>query len=138
LSIRIFYDEIDFKFTGWRKTVKIIREVIGKEEKFSGDLNFIITNDKLLRDINVKFLEHDYNTDVIAFDYSKENVISGDIYISLETVKANAVNYNVSLRTELLRVMIHGLLHLLGYDDKTKTDRAIMKGMEDLWLKEIE
>ena len=137
MSIRIFYDEIDFRFTGWRKAQKIIRKVIGKQKKFSGDLNFIITNDKNLRKINVRFLEHDYNTDVITFDYSSENVISGEIYISLETVKQNSVNYNVSLRNELFRVIIHGVLHLVGYDDKTEEDWRIMKGMEDLWLKEI-
>lgn len=138
MSIRIFYDEIDFRFIGWRETVKTIKKVIRKEKKFSGDLNFILTTDKILREINVTYLEHDYNTDVITFDYSSENVISGEIYISLETVKENAVNYNVSLRTELLRVMIHGVLHLLGYDDKTDKDRVIMKAMEDLWLKEMD
>lgn len=137
MSIRIFYDEIDFRFTGWKKAEKIIRKVIGKEQKISGDLNFIITNDKNLREINVRFLEHDYNTDVITFNNSSENVIRGEIYISLETVKQNSVNYNVSLRNELFRIIIHGVLHLVGYDDKTEKDWRIMKGMEDLWLKEI-
>jgi len=135
LSIRIFYDETDFRIKDWRKVVKLVNEVIAKEQKISGDLNFIITNDNNLRKINVQFLEHDYNTDVITFDYNSENVVNGEVYISLETVKENSVNYNVSLRVELLRVIIHGVLHLVGYDDKTEEEKLEIRRMEDLWLR---
>ena len=134
MSIRIFYDETDFRIKDWRKVVKLVNEVIAKEQKISGDLNFIITNDNNLRKINVQFLEHDYNTDVITFDYNSENVVNGEVYISLETVKENSVNYNVSLRVELLRVIIHGVLHLVGYDDKTEEEKLEIRRMEDLWL----
>jgi len=103
----------------------------------SGDLNFIITDDITVRKINIQFLEHDYNTDVITFNYNEDDIINGEVYISLDSVKLNSSNYNVSLDEELNRVIIHGVLHLVGYDDKSKENKVVMREQEDLWLNEI-
>lgn len=103
-----------------------------------GDLIFIVTDDREIRKINKEFLKHNYNTDVIAFNYNEGNILNGEIYISIETVKKNSVNYKVSSTEEFIRVMIHGTLHLCGYDDKSSVERKIMIQKGEDWISGIE
>jgi rRNA maturation RNase YbeY len=134
LSIRIFYDEVDFRLKGWKRVKKVIEKVISDEKKISGDLIFILTNDTFIKKLNKKFLKHNYYTDVISFDYGDEKTVEGEIYISIDRVKINALNYKVSYNLELLRVFIHGVLHLCGYEDKSKKERSEMRRKEDFWM----
>lgn len=134
MSIKIFYDEIDFRLKGWRKVKKVIEKVISDEKRISGDLIFILTNDTFIKNLNAKFLKHNYYTDVISFDYGNGKKVEGEIYISIDTVKLNAINYKVSYNLELLRVIIHGILHLCGYEDKSKEGRKEMRKKEEFWI----
>lgn len=137
MKISVYYDKVRFRLKNWRKTKDIIDKVIRNEGKISGDLYFIITNDGTLRRMNVEFLNHDYFTDVISFDYSEGNIINGEVYVSIDTVKRNSEWYNVKLNEEVNRVMVHGILHLLGYDDKTKNEKEKMHYLENKWLEQM-
>ena len=111
-----------------------IKKVVGKEGKKMKDLSFIFCDDMELLNKNSKYLNHDTLTDILTFDYSENNNISGDIYISIDRVKENAKTYKVTFENELDRVMIHGVLHLLGYKDKSKKDQKAMREKEDFYL----
>ena len=137
MSVRIFYDNTDFRLNGSRKTGRIIEKVIVKEKKISGDLIFVFTDDETVRKINIEFLNHDYFTDVITFNYNVNDKVNGEIYISIDRVKENSVNYNVSLKNEILRVMIHGVLHLLGFDDRNSGERRRMRAKEDVCMEDF-
>lgn len=134
MSIRIFYDDAAYRYRGWLKLKELLKEIISGSEMRPGDLSIILTGDLNLRRINVQFLEHDYFTDVITFNYNEDNNINGEVYISIDTVRSNSINYNVSLDNELTRVIIHGVLHLTGLNDKTSLEREVMRKEEDRWL----
>jgi len=108
-----------------------IERIISSESKNSGEVNYIFCDDDYLFKINVNYLDHDTLTDIISFDYSDHLNIQGDIFISIERVKENAEEYNVSLDNELRRVMAHGILHYCGYKDKTEEDSKIMRQKEE-------
>ena len=102
-----------------------------------GNLNYIFCNDDRILEVNKEFLGHDYFTDIITFDYSEPGVVSGDMYISLDTVMTNSFKFHTSYDKELLRVIIHGVLHLCGMNDKGRGERALMEAAEnralDMW-----
>ncbi|GIM58952.1 rRNA maturation RNase YbeY [Capnocytophaga canimorsus] len=108
-----------------------IEKIIASEEKELGELNYIFCDDNYLHQINVQYLDHDTLTDIITFDYTQEQIISGDIFISVERVADNAKDFNVDFQTELLRVMAHGVLHLCGYKDKSDAESNQMRSKEE-------
>ncbi|MFK8265054.1 rRNA maturation RNase YbeY [Capnocytophaga cynodegmi] len=108
-----------------------IEKIIASEEKELGELNYIFCDDNYLHQINVQYLDHDTLTDIITFDYTQEQIISGDIFISVERVSDNAKDFNVDFQTELLRVMAHGVLHLCGYKDKSDAESNQMRSKEE-------
>ena len=106
------------------------------ENKYEGEINIVFTDNQTILQLNKTYLAHNYFTDVIAFSYNESNKVCGDIYISIDTVKENAITYNCSFLEELRRVMIHGLLHLIGYKDKTEKQKKEMRRKESLYLSE--
>lgn len=137
MSIRVFYDKIGFRLKGSGKIKGYLEKVIRDQKMTPGDLNFILTCDDSLIDINRKFLNHDYYTDVISFCYNDGNVLNGEIYISIDTVKENAKRYSVKFNDEVLRVMIHGTLHLCGYVDGSIEERETMNELQNRYIKEF-
>lgn len=108
-----------------------IREVAEKYNFKVGEIAYIFCSDEKILEINQEYLEHDYYTDIITFDYTEKKVISGDIFISLDTVKSNSEQFKTDYETELYRILIHGILHLTGQKDKSPKDRAEMTRKED-------
>tara|TARA_E500000331_G_C16739109_1_gene490094 strand:- start:9 stop:416 length:408 start_codon:yes stop_codon:yes gene_type:complete len=113
---------------------KWLNQVISNEAKEEGDITYIFCDDDYLHEKNIRFLNHNTLTDVITFDYCEGNSVSGDIFISIERVKENSEVFKVDFLTELNRVMVHGLLHLLGYKDKTRRESNLMRRKENYYL----
>ena len=137
--MELYFDteSIDFKLPAVILTRKWIKETVKNEnEKWKvGELSFVFCDDTYLHKMNVEYLNHDTLTDIITFDNSdEENKIEGDIFISVERVRENAVTLKTVFEQELRRVIIHGVLHLCGYKDKTKKDAQIMREKEDFYI----
>ena len=126
-----FNSETSFTLKNQKKLVKWISDVISSEAFQVGEINYIFCNDSYLNKINQEFLNHDTFTDIISFDYKLGKEIGGDIFISIERVLENAEKFNEVFENELHRVMIHGILHFIGYKDKTKKDKTLMRTKED-------
>ncbi len=144
MSIQFFSEDLVFTLPGIRNLRRWIIAAAEEENYSVDELNFIFCTDEYLLDINKKFLNHDYFTDIITFDNSADIVrsesnspnrlISGDLFISIPRVKENAKNLNLKFRNELQRVIIHGALHLMGYTDKGKKEKEIMTRKENYYL----
>ncbi len=128
--IEFFYEDA-FRLENEIRYIQWIGKVLESEEYDLGDLNYIFCDDNYLLEINKKYLDHDTLTDIITFDYTDNKVLSGDIFISIERVRENAAMLDVDVKNELLRVMAHGLLHLMGFNDKNESDIVLMRKKEE-------
>ncbi len=123
--------KIDMPEFNQEKIKAWIIEVANRHDKKVGDLTYVFCDDEKILEVNRQFLQHDYYTDIITFDYSNKRRISGDMFISLDTVKSNAELFNKSFEEEFMRVIIHGVLHLCGINDKGEGEREIMERHEN-------
>ncbi len=126
-----FNYETDFELADAPKHEEWLSEVIESEDFEEGEINYVFCNDEDLLKKNIEFLDHDTLTDIISFDYTMGSLISGDIFISVDRVKENAIDFGVPFEEELRRVMVHGILHYCGYKDKTEADEKEMREKEE-------
>ncbi len=131
MPIQFFTEKTDFKLTQKQVIKNWIKQIIISETKRVGEVSYIFCNDEYLQEINEIYLHHTSLTDIITFDYTEGKMISGDIFISVERVKENAAKFNVAFENELLRVLAHGVLHLMGYKDKKTDEKKQMREMEE-------
>ncbi len=126
-----FNYELEFILQDESLYAEWISQVIQSESKKEGDINYVFCDDDYILQINQQYLNHDYYTDIISFDYCVGNELHGDIFISIDRVRENAADYNVSFEEELKRVLIHGVLHYCGYKDKTEDEELLMRSKEN-------
>lgn len=137
-NFSFFYEEIDFQLKNSPFYISWIEKLITSYQKIPGEITYVFCSDSYLLKLNQDHLNHDTLTDIITFDYSENGIISGDIFISIERVKENSSEFNVDFYAELARVMAHGVLHLIGFNDKTEEEQSKMTEEEnkaiDLYL----
>ncbi|MEX0291608.1 MAG: rRNA maturation RNase YbeY [Flavobacteriaceae bacterium] len=126
-----YHFEFDFHLNQLANYTDWLTRVIENENRSVGQLNYVFCSDEYLLQLNQEYLQHDTFTDIITFDYSEGDEVSGDIYISVERVRDNAIEWREPFERELQRVMVHGVLHMLGYKDKTKEEREEMRSLEE-------
>ena len=129
-----FHYETDFLLENTESFIRWIKNVILEENKELGEVNYIFCDDKYLLEKNIKYLDHNTLTDIITFNYCEGDIISSDIMISIERVMENSSIFENSFSEELNRVMIHGILHLIGYNDKTDGEKEIIRKKEDYYV----
>lgn len=132
--ISYYFQDTDFKFRDRRKTNEWLKLAAESEIRRIGNISIIFCSDNYVLDINQKYLQHDYFTDIITFDYCEGDRLSGDLFISVDSVRENSVEFGTEFKDELNRVIIHGLLHLVGYDDHTEKEIKLMRSKENYYL----
>ncbi len=134
-KLSFFFEDIEFLKLSTGNLQKLVRALIQNEEKKFGDISVIFCSDEYLLKINEQYLGHNYYTDIVTFDYVENSVISGDLFVSVDRVAENAEKYGNPFIEELHRVVIHGVLHLVGYKDKTIEEQSLMREKENFYLK---
>ncbi len=134
MAINIVKADIKFKLDNTRQVKEWLSRVVSEEKHFPGNINIVFTSDNYLREINKEFLQKEYYTDVISFNYSSGAVVDGDILVSVERVKENSEIFSTGFTNELHRAVLHGLLHLLGYRDSNADEKAAMRHKEEQYL----
>ena len=132
--VRYYCEDIKFLFKNKLANNRWLKMVAGSEIKTLGDISIIFCSDNYILDVNIRYLHHDYFTDVITFDYCEGDKRSGDLFISIDSVRENAIEFGTEFDEELHRVIVHGLLLLIGYDDQTPEDQKVMREKEDYYL----
>ena len=130
-------EEVSFSFNNKREVSLWLKSVVSSFQKELGVINVVFCNDQYLLKINQTYLNHDYFTDIITFNYNENNLISGDLFISIDRVKENAINQKMEFNVEIHRVIVHGVLHLCGLNDQSKQEKEIMRGRENLFLQKL-
>jgi probable rRNA maturation factor len=130
MSVSFFNEDVDMPNLNVSSIKKWIIKIINNQEKITGNINYIFCSDLYLLEINKKYLNHDYFTDIVTFDYCEDEIVSGDIFISVDRVAENSEIYK-SGNTELYRVIVHGILHLLGFNDSSIEEQTEMRAKED-------
>ena len=136
--VAFYFEDTDFKLRHKTRIKEWLRLVAESEVFTLGNISVIFCSDNYILDINQKYLQHDYFTDIITFDYSEGGRISGDLFISVDSVRENSVEYGTEFEDELHRVIVHGILHLIGYDDHTEDEIKTMRSKEDYYLSLLE
>lgn len=132
--IRYFCEDIRFTYKNKLANNRWLKMVAGSEIRKIGDINVIFCSDNYILDVNMKYLQHHYFTDIITFDYCEGKVLSGDLFISVDSVRENSIEFGTDFEEELHRVIVHGVLHLIGYDDHTEEDKKVMRQKENYYL----
>ena len=132
--VRYYNENVDFVLKYKLLNNRWLKTVAGSEMKKLGNISIIFCSDDYILDVNMKYLQHDYFTDIITFDYCEKDFLNGDLFISIDSVRENALYYGTEFADELNRVMVHGLLHLIGYDDHSEEDIKMMRYKENYYL----
>ena len=137
MPVHFHNEEVSFSFNNKREVSLWLKSVVSSFQKELGVINVVFCNDQYLLKINQTYLNHDYFTDIITFNYNENNLISGDLFISIDRVKENAINQKMEFNVEIHRVIVHGVLHLCGLNDQSKQEKEIMRGRENLFLQKL-